>query len=157
MLPDWSSHNSNIQLLANQLNSSFFYYDLDAFEEHLNQMKTCPAMLWYAVKANPLSSVINSLNSQDYRFDVASLGELRQVLKQGVRSENILHTGPAKSKDQLRSFLNLGVRIYVIESCQQLIDLNELSAEMKIFPKALLRVQLSWDHIQESNILGGNG
>jgi diaminopimelate decarboxylase len=152
----WSHHIENIQTLTNQLENSFFYYDLDAFERHIKQMQSCPAKLWYAVKANPLSSVIQSLNNQNCRFDVASLGELKQVSKQGVDPSNILNTGPAKSKTQLRTFLELGVRIFVIESEQQLNDLDSLSNELNIKPQVLLRVQLDWSHEKEKNILGGN-
>ena len=133
-----------IESLCTRYDGGFFVYDLDGFERHVKQLVDSDLTLWYALKANPLSSIIKVLAKQGVNFDVASIGELEQVLAQGVEPERILHTGPAKSARQLEYFLTAGVRTYVIESIQQLTDLNRLAAHVDFTPKALLRVQLRW-------------
>jgi diaminopimelate decarboxylase len=140
----------------------YFVYQLDALKAHLATLQQQDVIkLWFAVKANPLSKVIQTLDSEGFNFDVASSGELTQVLAQGIEPSRVLNTGPAKSKKQLAAFVKLGVRTFVVESLNQLKWLNEVVLEQaELFsdgekPQVLLRVQLQWPE-GEKNPLGGN-
>jgi len=144
--------------------NGYFVYQLDDLKAHLAHLQQQDVIkLWFAVKANPLSKVIQTLATEGFNFDVASSGELQQVLAQGVAPERILNTGPAKSKKHLNAFLKQGVNTFVVESLNQLHWLNEiveerqLSSEKSIVdkPQVLLRVQLQWPD-GEKNPLGGN-
>lgn len=136
--------------------NGYFIYDLDALSEHLSSLQQQDVIkLWFAVKANPLSKVVSTLHQQGFNFDVASAGELQQVVNQGINPKQILNTGPAKSKKQLKLFIEQGVRIFVAESVNQLIWLNEVAKEQNVIPQVLLRVQLQWQE-GEKNPLGGN-
>ena len=145
---------------------AFFVYQLDALKAHLAKLQQQDVIkLWFAVKANPLSKIIQTLDSEGFDFDVASSGELAQVLEQGIDPSRILNTGPAKSKKQLKSFVQRGVNTFVVESLNQLMWLNEAIIEQSIDqnieqnvdkkPTVLLRVQLQWPD-GEKNPLGGN-
>ncbi|WP_404852057.1 PLP-dependent decarboxylase [Colwellia sp. MB3u-4] len=141
---------------AEQDEDGFFLYDLDYLEQHLSVLMQQEVIkLWFAVKANPLSRVISTLAQQGFNFDVASQGELTQVLAQNVQADRILNTGPAKSKRQMKAFLSQGVRTFVVESLNQLQWLNEAAIELACQPQVLLRVQLQWQE-GEKNPLGGN-
>lgn len=137
--------------------NGFFVYDLDALSAHLNHLVDQDVVkLWFAVKANPLSKVLQTLDNQGFNFDVASTGELTQVQRQGVEGRRILNTGPAKSKKQLHHFIKAGVETFVVESINQLTWLNEVAQQYASFkPRVLLRVQLQWQE-GEKNPLGGN-
>jgi len=136
--------------------AGFFLYDLDQLEQHLSElMQQDVIKLWFAVKANPLSRVLKTLAQQGFNFDVASQGELSQVLAQEVAADRILNTGPAKSKAQMQAFLKQGVRTFVVESLNQLTWLNQAASELSCQPQVLLRVQLQWPE-GEKNPLGGN-
>ena len=140
----------------NDHEQAYFIYHLDALKKHLDNLQQQSVIkLWFAVKANPLSSIIQTLDYAGFNFDVASLGELNQVLDQGISSHRILNTGPAKSKKQLSAFVDKGVITYVVESINQLKWLHEVALEKQVKPKALLRVQLQWPE-GEKNPLGGN-
>jgi len=142
---------------------AYFVYQLDALKTHLADLQQQDVIkLWFAVKANPLSKVIQTLDGAGFNFDVASSGELAQVLAQGIAPSRILNTGPAKSKKQLNDFVEQGVSTFVVESLNQLVWLNEVvtkkMAEEKAGssrPTVLLRVQLQWPD-GEKNPLGGN-
>lgn len=165
--PDWLSQNVVNALTTYQESGSnndeeqsdeagFFLYDLDAMAEHLSVlMQQDVIKLWFAVKANPLSRVITTLAEQGFNFDVASQGELTQVLNQNVTANRILNTGPAKSRRQIKAFLSQGVETFVVESLLQLQWLNEVAIELTCQPQVLLRVQLQWPD-GEKNPLGGN-
>jgi diaminopimelate decarboxylase len=159
---DTSIENALITHESPEDEQGYFVYQLDALKAHLATLQQQDVIkLWFAVKANPLSKVIQTLDSEGFNFDVASSGELTQVLSQGIDPKRVLNTGPAKSKKQLASFVEQGVRTFVVESLNQLKWLNEVVQEQELSisevekPKILLRVQLQW-HEGEKNPLGGN-
>ncbi len=151
----------HIQHIVTKEVNPFFVYDLDNLSKHLSKLTTQESTsdkgikLWYAVKANPLSAVINTLDRSGFNFDVASLGELQQVLKQDIDPSRILNTGPAKSKRQIREFIALGVRTFVAESINQVNWLNAEAQLKDVKLDILLRVQLRWPD-SEKNPLGGD-
>lgn len=138
-------------------NGSSFVYDLDALREHLESMQECHdgLRLWYACKANPLSILIKEIAAASFSFDVASIGELDQVLSIGTPPENILVTGPAKSKEFFERALLAGVRTFIIESEGQYKTLECLAKIHTCAPQILLRLQLDWKD-SESSFIGGN-
>lgn len=162
---DTSIENALIEHNSPDDEQGYFVYHLDALKEHLATLQQQDVIkLWFAVKANPLSKVIQTLDREGFNFDVASTGELTQVLAQGIDPSRVLNTGPAKSKKQLAAFVKKGVRTFVVESLNQLKWLNEVVLEQSalsensneiVKPRVLLRVQLQW-HEGEKNPLGGN-
>ncbi|MCI2283107.1 PLP-dependent decarboxylase [Colwellia sp. MSW7] len=158
--PAWFDPTIEYALLAHQSpedEQGYFVYQLDALKQHLAKLQQQDVIkLWFAVKANPLSKIIQTFDSQGFNFDVAGSGELAQVLAQGISPNRILNTGPAKSKKQLAAFLKQGVATFVVESLNQLIWLNEIVQDENFKkPTVLLRVQLQWPD-GEKNPLGGN-
>lgn len=133
----------------------FYVYDIDGLAAHIQSLVNDDIKLWFAVKANPLSSIIKTLDKQGMNFDVASTGELDQVLAQGISSDRILNTGPAKSETQVKHFLTQGVNTFVVESINQLALINEQAKAFGVRPSILLRVQLRFEQTS-SNPLGGN-
>ena len=145
-----------VEQVSTHLDTPFFIYDLDKLTAHLNQLTAqTDVKLWYAVKANPLSRIIQCLDSAGFNFDVASKGELEQVLAQGIDSERVLNTGPAKSPAQISHFIARGVRTFVAESVNQVRWLNEQATKANCQLQVLLRVQLRWPD-GEKNPLGGD-
>lgn len=169
--PTWFDSRIENALLEHQSpddEQGYFVYQLDTLKKHLDQLQQQDVIkLWFAVKANPLSKIIQTFDSANFNFDVASAGELAQVLAQGISPDRILNTGPAKSKKQLTAFVKQGVNTFVVESLNQLTWLNEVIAEQALTekvstgqgivkkPTVLLRVQLQWPD-GEKNPLGGN-
>ncbi|KPZ56052.1 PLP-dependent decarboxylase [Pseudoalteromonas sp. P1-25] len=145
-----------VNTLTQQLDTPFFVYDLDKLNAHLARLVAqTDVKLWYAVKANPLSKVIQCLDNAGFNFDVASKGELEQVLAQGISSQRVLNTGPAKSPKQIKHFIERGVRIFVAESLNQVHWLNQQAQLQNTQLQVLLRVQLRWPE-GEKNPLGGD-
>lgn len=147
-----------IKRVANEINHPFYFYDLVKLREHIkflfDQSKGI-ASLWYATKSNPISDVLKIMNEIGVKFDIASPGELAQVLRQDIPGEKVLCTGPAKSKKLLEKYLLNGLETFVLESHNQVKWLNEVAQKHNKVPKALLRLQLSWSS-DDSSVLGGN-
>ncbi len=134
---------------------SYFIYDLDSFNTHIQKLSNSSAKLFFACKANPLGKILRLLNHTKIRFDVASEGELYQVLSQGISGKNIIMTGPAKSAELLSYALENQVSTFVIESSTQLSLLQTLAKNYSYKPSILLRLQLQWEDDSHS-VLGGN-
>ncbi len=146
--------NNNEILLNLAKTESYFLYDLDALLEHAKHINTGVSKLFFACKANPLGAIIQTLAKADINFDVASEGELLQLLSLGIPGRNIIMTGPAKPDTLIRLGLENNISVFVIESPSQLERLESLSKEYQYKPKVLLRLQLQWEEDGE-NILGG--
>lgn len=143
--------------VIDRFDAPFFFYDLDSLKSHLEYMAEDldpDITLWYACKANPMSAVLKVLRNLGFGIDVASEGELHQVLNTGIQGHHIIATGPGKSKEYLRHLVKNGVGTIVLESLNQAYWLNEVCEELDKNVDALLRVQLSWD--QGKSVLGGD-
>lgn len=146
-----------IQSVIDRFDAPFFFYDLNALKEHLEYMAKDldpDIKLWYACKANPMSAVIKVLRNLGFGIDVASSGELHQVLNTGVDPKHILATGPGKSKEYLTHIVKSGVKTIVLESLNQAYWLDEVASELGQKVDCLLRVQLHWD--EGKSVLGGD-
>lgn len=144
--------------MINRYQSSFYLYDLDAFETHLKSIKKIlhpDIKVWYATKANPLSEVLRILNKNGFGADVASMGELQQARTAGFGPKNLIATGPAKSKNYIAGLMQAEVQSIIIESFNQLKDLNEVAGKLGRKQDVLLRVQL--EHTSDDkSVLGGS-
>lgn len=152
-----SEHRELLKSAMSRLDSSFYYYDLDGLESHLSFMrdnKDPDLKLWYACKANPLSSILKLLRNLEFGLDVASKGELDQVLSAGILPSDILSTGPSKSRRYLKQLIMADVDVIVLESINQAYWLNSIAENLHKRPKVLLRVQLEWE--EGTSVLGGN-
>ena len=109
MIPEFSY----FEKWQKELGGSFFTYDLDAMLAHLKKLRGEGVRVWYACKANPLSAILQTVNEAGLSFDVASLGELEQVIAQGIQPERILLTGPGKNEKFLRRAFELFHKLYL--------------------------------------------
>ncbi len=153
------SHRAELEKIIKRLDSSFFYYDLDGLKDHLQGLSSImqedpDILLWYACKANPMSAVLKVFRNCGFGIDVASKGEIDQVLRSGIKPQNILSTGPSKSRKYLRELLEEDIQIVVCESLNQLYWLNDIAEALNTKPQVLLRVQMEWE--DGESVLGGN-
>ena len=147
----------HIQELINRFQSPFYLYDLDQFEAHIKNIKKIlhpDIQVWYATKANPMSEILRILSNNGFGIDVASIGELQQAKNAGIRAQGLIATGPAKTKSYLASLMQAEVKAVVIESLNQLKDLNDIAGKLGRTQEVLLRVQLEWSG--DKSILGGS-
>ncbi|PIK15725.1 PLP-dependent decarboxylase [Halobacteriovorax sp. JY17] len=152
-----SEHKEQLKRVIKRLDSSFYFYDLDGLKNHLTYMRENRGdslKLWYACKANPMSAILKIFRNLDFGLDVASQGELEQVLSAGILPDDILSTGPSKSRKYLRSMIRNEVDVVVLESLNQAYWLDEIAKELGARPKVLLRAQLDWD--EGKSVLGGD-
>ncbi|MBC76690.1 MAG: diaminopimelate decarboxylase [Halobacteriovoraceae bacterium] len=147
----------HIETVIDRFDASFYFYDLDLLRSHLSAMAEIldpDIKLWYACKANPMSAVLKVLRNLGFGIDVASSGELHQVLNSGIKGEHVIATGPGKSRDYLEHLIKNEVKTIVVESYNQVVWLDEAAQKLGKKVDALIRVQLDWN--EGKSVLGGD-
>jgi len=113
----------NIPEIVNKFSTPLIIYSVNELNKKIIELKSAlPAgsRLLYSVKANPAPFVINLLNHAGLGFEVASAGELHQLIKLKVHPENIVLGGPIKSREAIASGLKNIILSYNVESEQDL-------------------------------------
>ncbi|MFE4397973.1 MULTISPECIES: amino acid decarboxylase [Streptomycetaceae] len=94
--------------LAHGLGGGFHYLLPERFDANLAAFRAVLAdtgvdgRVYFAKKANKAAAFVERCAATGAGVDVASLGELREALGHGVRGEDLVVTGPAKSEALLR-------------------------------------------------------
>lgn len=121
---------------------SAYYYDLDHLAQRIQWITSKlprQVQFYYAIKANSDAPVLDTLAPHVHGFEVASLGEIRQV-RQASPGTPIAFGGPGKTEVELQGALDAGVELYHVESELQLVRLNILAARSGQEVRVLLRV-----------------
>jgi diaminopimelate decarboxylase len=95
--------------------------------------------LHYAMKANPMTAVVQHIAPQVDGLDVASAGELRVAMSAGADPERVSFAGPGKTLDDLETAVAAGV-ILNVESETELQRLVDIGARRGVRPRVAIRV-----------------
>jgi len=120
----------------------FYAYDRQVITEGVNQLKAMlPSAihLHYAIKANPMPSVVQLLASLTDGLDVASAGELQGAMATGIPALNISFAGPGKMDWELESAIRAGV-IINMESEGEMARISRIGHNLGIRPVIAVRV-----------------
>ncbi len=130
--------------IAEQFGTPTYVYSRAAltrhFLEYLDALGDHPGMICYAVKANSNIAVLNVLAKLGAGFDIVSMGELERVLTAGGDPSRIVFSGVAKTADEMRRALEVGVHCFNVESAAELKRLNKVAKSMGVKAPVSLRV-----------------
>ena len=119
-----------------------YVYESAAIDARVQAVRrTLPATikLHYAIKANPMPSLLGHMCRQVDGFDVASQGEMRQALNAGMSADAISFAGPGKSEEEIRAAIAAGVCL-IIESETEIARVARQALLLGMSPSAALRV-----------------
>lgn len=133
-------------------------YDLDRLERGLAVILAAfgqQTLTAVAVKANPLPPVLAFLSSLGAGAEAASLPELHLALAAGFPAQRIVFDSPAKTGEELRFALSLGVYVNA-DNLDELTRLAALGAVLGREPSAGLRVnpQVGLGRIKATSVAG---
>jgi diaminopimelate decarboxylase len=110
--------------------------------------------LHYAVKANPYEPLLKFLFGLVDGFDVASAGELGQVLEAGADADRISFAGPGKTDHDLRRAIQTGVTLN-LESEGEAARALRIAAEVGRRPHLAIRVNPDFELRGSGMKMGG--
>jgi diaminopimelate decarboxylase len=138
------AENVAVSDLAEQFGTPLYIYSRKAFSDnymaYANAFADQDALVCYATKANSNIAVLNVLAKLGAGFDIVSVGELERVLKAGGDPSKIVFSGVAKTTDEMRRALAVGVHCFNVESAAELERLNDVAIEMGLKAPISLRV-----------------
>ncbi|MFL2532042.1 MAG: diaminopimelate decarboxylase [Porticoccaceae bacterium] len=97
-------------------------------------------LICYAVKSNSNIAVLQTLANLGAGFDIVSVGELERVLIAGGDPAKVVYSGVAKSADEMRRALEVGIHCFNVESESELMLLNKTAAKTNQMAPVSLRV-----------------
>ncbi|GAA4005783.1 type III PLP-dependent enzyme [Allokutzneria multivorans] len=114
--------------------------DLDVVEHNYRTLRDAlpDARIFYAVKANPHPEVVRLLVELGACFDVASTGEIDLCLAQGAAPEAISYGNTIKKAADIAYAFERGVRLFVLDSAQDVRHLAEHAPGASVFCRVLV-------------------
>ena len=97
-------------------------------------------LICYAVKSNSNIAVLQTLAKLGAGFDIVSVGELERVLIAGGDPSKVVYSGVAKTAEEMRRALEVGIHCFNVESESELMLLNKTAAETNQLAPVSLRV-----------------
>lgn len=89
--------------------------------------------VFYAVKANSHPEILKYLASLGSGFEVASTGELKDLLKIGVDPKKIITSNTLKMPEFIKSAYQAGVEYYAYDCEMEIDKLSELAPGVKVY------------------------
>lgn len=115
--------------LAKKYGTPLYVYsqtEIEAQWHIFSRLLPAPHQACYAVKANSNLAVLQLLVQLGAGFDVVSGGEIARVLAAGGDPEKIVFSGVAKSAEEIRYALSVGVGQFNIESPSEIELINQI-------------------------------
>lgn len=127
------------KLKSSKHKTPFVLVDLDIVRQnYLSLQQNFPfTKIYYAMKANPNKEIVNLVKQLGSYFDVASVNQLKQLLKQGVDVNKISYGNTIKKISDIKFFYKNGVRLFVVDSQNDLINIAKYAPNSKVFCRFL--------------------
>jgi diaminopimelate decarboxylase len=130
--------------LAKQYGTPLYVYSQRTLLHHLAQLQRAFAavdpLICYSVKTNGNLHICKLMAEHGSGFDVTSGGELYRALKAGVTGEKIVFAGVGKTAAEFRYALEVGVKMFNVESDAELHALGEVAGSVGKVASVALRV-----------------
>ena len=140
-----------------QTHESFYLYDQRVMLSHLFQLRS--AIPWahflYSVKANPHHAVLDTVFSQGFGGDAASLGEVELCRMHGLKPEEIFFSAPGKPASALSGAL--GRCVLVADSLGEMERIEALAEERETTADIGLRVNPNFTFTSDAGAPGKFG
>lgn len=122
------------------INTPAYYFDLDEFFKRIKYVSTKleGIPLTYSIKANPF--LLHYLPMQICHVEACSPGELEICKNQRIPGNQIIYSGVNKEKWDIKEAMTFGVDIITVESKLQAMLVQEVTDEIGIKQKVLLRL-----------------
>ena len=114
--------------IITQTDSAVIFYDLSFLRERVvDLVKLFPGSTLHAIaiKANPLTKILNFLKTLNVGLEAATLPELYLAEKAGFSKNKIVFDSPAKTIDEIEYAMELGIHVNAdsIEELNRIADL----------------------------------
>ncbi|APZ52729.1 diaminopimelate decarboxylase [Salipiger abyssi] len=114
-----------------------------------------PHLVCYAMKAASNQAILKTLAEAGAGMDVVSGGEYARARAAGVPGERIVFSGVGKTREEIRTALEGGIRQFNIESEPEMRAISEIAASMGVEVPVTVRVNPDVDARTHAKIATG--
>jgi diaminopimelate decarboxylase len=114
-----------------------------------------PHLICFSMKSNPNRAVVALMHSLGAGIDVVSVGEYLKARSAGVPGERIVFSGVGKTRAEMRTALEGGIRQFNVESEPELVALDEVARSMGARAPVTVRVNPDVDARTHEKIATG--
>lgn len=143
-----------------ELETPFYYYDMDVLGETLQTIKELIAPhpnyhVHYAIKANANPRIMQTIAQAGLGADCVSGGEVEAAHNAGFAGKDIVFAGVGKSDREIINALNIGIHNFNVESIAELEVINELAHNLGKKAKVCFRINPNVDAHTHAKITTG--
>lgn len=143
-----------------ELETPFYYYDMDVLGETLQTIKELIAPhpnyhVHYAIKANANPRIMQTIAQAGLGADCVSGGEVEAAHNAGFADKDIVFAGVGKSDREIINALNIGIHNFNVESIAELEVINELAHNLGKKAKVCFRINPNVDAHTHAKITTG--
>lgn len=130
--------------LADEAGTPTYVYSTATLTRHFRVLQEAfagtDALICYAVKANSNLALLSLFGKLGAGFDIVSAGELARVLKAGGEAGKVVFSGVAKTQDEMATAVKAGIKIFNVESEEELLALDQVGRQLGVRAPFALRV-----------------
>ena len=128
------------KLLSKGMETPFLVLSKKKIEENYTRLSLAlenKVSLFYAVKANPISEVIEIIKNIGGGFEVSSADELRLVMNFNVPPNKIFYSTPVKKRSEISYFYKEGINLFVFDNDIEIEKIAQCAPKSQV----MLRIQ----------------
>lgn len=133
----------------NELETPFYYYDLDLLKRTLTALTTESSKrkfkIHYALKANSNDRILKIISDSGLGADCVSGNEITKAISTGFISSEIVFAGVGKSDKEILTGLNNNIFCFNVESIQELEVINSLATSQNKIANIAIRIKPNVD------------
>ncbi len=113
----------------------FLVFDLDVIDRNYRRLRELMplAEVFYAVKANPASEILDRLVALGSSFDAASIWEVEQCLAAGAAPARVSFGNTIKKQADIARARTAGIDLYAFDSSAELAKLAAAAAGSRVY------------------------
>ncbi|MEN8121586.1 MAG: diaminopimelate decarboxylase [Bacteroidota bacterium] len=142
-----------------QLETPFYYYDMDLFHETLTTLKQAAEkfnyLVHYALKANANDRILETILEYGFGADCVSGNEVQKAVELGFPAEKIVFAGVGKSDAEINYSIDHSIFGFNCESMEEIEIINELAIKKQKTVSVSLRINPDIDAVTHDYLTTG--
>ena len=145
--------------IAAAVGTPFYVYSTATLTRHFRlfseALSPLPHLVCFAIKSLSNVAVLKTLGDLGAGMDVVSIGEYLRARAAGVPGERIVFSGVGKTRAEIRTALEGGIRQFNVESEPELLAISAIASGMGVTAPIALRVNPDVDAKTHAKIATG--
>lgn len=133
----------------NQLETPFYYYDLNLLQQTVTACQNAASAygyhVHYALKANFNTRVLQTVQAAGMGADCVSGNEVKAAIAHGFDKGKVVFAGVGKSDREINAALDADIFCFNVESVQELLVINDLAGAKGKTARVAIRINPNVD------------